>query len=271
MIRLLKIEFFKLRNSKPFWIFSILFLIFMISVPLAVKYFVGHIVEQSTMGHAGKMVMRYLPIFEFTHIWHNITWIYKIMTILLAFITINSVTMEYQNGTIKQNIIDGMSKREYLQSKISMILIFAAFATLVTFLIGLSIGYSWSRVTTTAAILKNIHYLGLYFIYVFCFLLFSLTLSMIIKKSGIAISLIIFYVYIIEPIITAILTYIMKLDWLSKLFPIHGTSYLIDNPFSKHFFKNHSQSQTTMALIVAFGYISFHIGFTYYLISKKDV
>ncbi|MBU1537022.1 ABC transporter permease, partial [Myxococcota bacterium] len=240
-------------------------------VPLAVDYFLGYTMEKTTLGPMGKQMMRRIPIFDFEVLWHHLTWVYKLGTITLSFITIVAVTGEYRERTIRQNIIDGLSRNQFLLSKLYMVLSLALFVTVATFLIGLMTGLAWSRTQGLSAVMKNIHYLGYYFLYVFSFLLFSLTLAMVVKRSGAAIGILMFYLFLIEPIVTSILTYGMNMEWLSNLFPMNGTGNLLRNPFSRYLLREKQAELAQTALMVTTVYIGIYLTITSYLIRRRDI
>lgn len=269
MIRLLSIEFKKLFNSKYFWVLSALFTLFLIAVPIVINIFVGEI-EKSQMAPQGKILVQQFSLFYFKDIWQNLTYIYKLGTVMLAFIVVISITTEYNYKTIKQNIIDGLSKKEFILSKIYMILSISIIVTISVGIIGLVSGFFWSKIVNFNIIVENIYFLGFYFLYIFNFLLFSLVIGMLIKKSGIAIAFIIFYVALIEPILSGISTYLLKIEWLSSFFPMNGTLKLIPDPFSRVLLKTTTEMDSLPIFVTIF-YIIFYIFISYTLIKKRDL
>lgn len=269
MFRLLDIEFYKLRNSKYFWILLILFIIFLLSVPISVNLFFATI-RKRQMTREGMNLVNYVSFFYSKNLWHNLTYIYKLGTILLAFITMISITNEYNYKTIKQNIIDGLSKKEFLLSKIYMIVVLSLFVSFLVGIIGVVTGLLYSETSDLSLILENIRYLGFYFIYVLTFLLFSFFIGNLIKKSGVSIAIMIFYIIMIEPIIVAISTYGLKIKWLSSFYPINGINNLIVNPFAKYIFKD-LNCFTLTPFFVSIFYIILYSYLTYKILKNRDL
>ena len=56
--------------------------------------------------------------FNFPYIWHFTTFVASWFKLFLAVIIVSMVANEFSYGTLKQNLIDGMSKKEFLLSKI---------------------------------------------------------------------------------------------------------------------------------------------------------
>jgi len=232
MIRLLQIEFLKLSKIRSFWILLLLFVISLSSLPIAVKYWLNY---ESGFGEMiGSFLAGALPVFDFVDVWQNLAFIYKYFTILLGFLVLISVTNEFSYKTMRQNIIDGMSQREFLTSKILLVLFLSLVSTIVVFFIGLYVGYSWSPVTEAEFVFAKIEMLAAYFLHVFSFLLLCLLGGLLIKRAALAISAIVFYIYFVEPIVTAIIEYKFGMEWLADLFPYRATLAVVPNPFGKY-------------------------------------
>lgn len=86
MMRLLKIEFHKLRNTKYFWILASLFVMFMLAIPIASNFFLDYITEQGAE-FAG-ISANQIPLYDFVDIWQNLTFVYKMFSIFLGFIVV---------------------------------------------------------------------------------------------------------------------------------------------------------------------------------------
>ncbi len=234
MLRLLSIEYFKLKNSKYFWILFILFFIFLLSVPIGAKIFLDYMTSLGEEFLSSGIKADELPVFDFVDIWQNLTWVYKSFSIFLGFIIVISVSNEFSYGTIKQNVIDGLSRREFLMTKVVFIIAISFVVSMFALVIGLIMGYLWSPVKEFTFVIKNIEFIGAYFLHLVTFQLFCLVVALLVRRSGITIALLIFYVYIIEPIITSIIQYHYELPAIANLFPINAIGNIIRFPYSKY-------------------------------------
>ena len=234
MSRLFSIEYFKLRNSKYYWILLILFLVFMLAVPVGAKVFLDYMTSIGEEFLKPGIRADELPVFDFVDIWQNLTWVYKSFSIFLGFIIVISVSNEFTHRTIRQHVIDGLSRTELLLSKVLFIFVISAVVSVLVFVIGLIMGYLWSPVKEFTFIIKNIEFIGAYFLHLVTFQMLCLVIALLIRRSGITIALLIFYVYTIEPIITGIIRYHYKLPQLADLFPINAIGNIIRLPFSKY-------------------------------------
>ena len=271
MLRLFSIEYFKLKNTRYFWILCGLFILFLLSVPIAAKAFLDFLSAQGEMITGLGVLLNELPLFDFVDIWQNLTWVYRSFSILLGFIVVISVCSEYSYGTIKQNVIDGLSPRQFLWSKLSFILGISLVMSLVVMLIGLIMGLMWSPVKTLPFIVKNIAFIGAYFMHLLAFQLFCLVIALLIRRSGITLALLIFYVYVIEPIGTAILQYKYKLTLLADIFPIRAINNMIHFPFGKYALQETQTYVSIQDIVIWALYMALMYILADRLISKRDL
>src|SRR5699024_3058805 len=115
-------------------------------------------------------------IFNFPYIWHFNAYFAAILKLFLGVVIVSMIGMEYSNRTIKQNLIDGLSKKEFVLSKFYTILVFAVASTILLFLVSLVLGLIFSDYDEPGIIFSNMQYLGGYFLkltafFSFCFFL----------------------------------------------------------------------------------------------------
>jgi ABC-2 type transport system permease protein len=143
-----------------------------------------------------------LPLYDFPDVWQNMTYVATFFKIILAFIVIISVTNEISYRTMRQNVIEGMSKWEFLQSKFALIISLSGAATIFIFIEGMVTGLIYSTVTYPEMIFSELEFLLGYFLEVMTFLCFAMLLALLLKKAGFAIVLIFMYTLIFEPFLT---------------------------------------------------------------------
>ncbi len=270
MYRLFDIEFFKLKNTKYFWVLSILFLIFLVALPISTKLLLDYFTslgEEFISGYSGGSI----PLFDFVDIWQNITYIYKIFSIFLGFIIVISVCNEFSYGTVKQNVIDGLSRTEFLNTKLAGIIGISLIVSLIVFLIGLVMGLLWSPVKEPAFIFKNIEFIPAYFLHLVAFQLFCLMIAMLIKRSGFVIAVLIFYIYLIEPIITALLQYNYDMEFLANLFPMRVIGNIIRNPFPKYILQETTTHVAVQDIVLLLVYAAVFYYLSWRIVNKKDL
>jgi ABC-type transport system involved in multi-copper enzyme maturation permease subunit len=233
MKRLLSIEFqklFKNRASKVLIIiyFSLLFLLFLIS---NINFDIGPIhINIADQG-----------IFNFPYIWHFNTYVADYFKIFLAVVIVSMMANEYTYGTLKQNLIDGLSKKEVVLSKFLTVISFALISTLFVFVVTLILGYSYSSFTETSIVFSELEYLLAYFLKLSCFFSFCLFLGVLIKRSAFALGFLFFW-YMFENVSHAILKFgILRqtqesstfIDTIYGFLPLEAMSNLIVEPITR--------------------------------------
>ena len=272
MIRLIKIEWAKSAPSKYFktmlgiWVFAFL------GLPLGSKLFLNYLESKGfSLDQLPGVDATDLPIFDFVDIWQNLAYAYKCISVFLALLIIINITNELDYKTFRQNIIDGMSKGQFLASKLLLMFILSTSATLLLLIVGLIIGYVASPVTEWHYVVKHMNFLGAYWLHLMVFLSFSMLLALLIKRAGIAIALLLFWMYIAEPIGSGILYYNLKLQLLSGLLPMEGHWNLIPRPIERYALSEVRFWVSTQSVFIALGQLSLYLICIWLLLTKRDV
>src|SRR5882724_12233184 len=117
MLHLLKIDLKKLTSYRTFWVVCGLYFLTLAFTTASgmefLKWMAGKGAEFGTIINISR-----IPLYHFPDVWQNLVYISGFFKIVLAIMVVISVTNEYQYRTIRQNIIDGMSRWEFLFSKI---------------------------------------------------------------------------------------------------------------------------------------------------------
>ncbi len=178
-----------------------------------------------------------MGIFNFPFIWHFNTYIAAILKFFLAIVIVSMMANEYSYGTLKQNLIDGMSKKEFVLSKFLTVVLFAFVSTFFVFIMSLILGYSFSSYTELSIIFSDMDYLLAYFVKLVGFFSFCLFLGVLVKRSAFAIGFL-FVWNIIEGIANGILTFKVfpkssTASQITQFFPLESMSNLIVEPITR--------------------------------------
>jgi ABC-2 type transport system permease protein len=238
MIRLFLIEYYKLVKSRSsvLLITAYFFFLTLIAAIAAIKFDIGpiqfHLAEQG--------------IFNFPFIWHFNTFIAAFFKLFLAVVIVSMVSNEYSNRTLKQNLIDGLSKKEFIASKLIMVVVFSALSALFVALISAILGGIYSDYTEWSLIMLDLQFLGLYFLKLIGFFSLCLFLGILIKRSAFALGVLI-VLGIAEQIAFGIggellyefMTFEEKSDAfalaqeIKSFFPLQASFNLIHEPFTR--------------------------------------
>ncbi len=228
MIRLLQIEFIKLWNNRASKVLIISYFALLTSIALvaAIKFDIGpikfHLADQG--------------IFNFPYIWHFNTFITAFFKLFLAIVIVSMMSNEYSNKTIKQNLIDGLSKKEFILSKFLTVITFALVSTIFVFIVSLVLGLIYSDFTEISIILSDLEFLLAFFIKLTGFFSFCLFLGVLVKRSAFALGFLILW-QVFEGIFRGIIRWKFfdgeTTDIIMGFFPLQAMFNLIKEPFSR--------------------------------------
>ena len=142
---------------------------------------------------------------------------------------------EYSNKTLKQNLIDGLSKKEFILSKFYAILFFSLVSTIIIFGISLILGLIYSSYDEFNIIIRGIEYLPAYFFKLVGFFSFCLFLGVLAKRSAFALAFL-FVEFIFEWIIFGLIAWKANMELATKIqnfLPLTSMSNLIKQPFQR--------------------------------------
>ncbi len=228
MIRLLQIEFQKIWKNKASRVLTIAYFVILSFIALiaSIKFNIGNF--ELRIADQG--------IFNFPYIWHFNTYIAAILKFFLAIVIVSMMANEYTYGTLKQNLIDGFSKKEFIQSKFLTVLVFAMTSTVFVFIMSLLLGLSFSSYNEVRIIFSDLEYILAYFLKLTAFFSFCLFLGILVKRSAFAIGFL-FIWNIVEGIIIGILKWnVFKSDDYQKItqfLPLESMANLIKEPFTR--------------------------------------
>lgn len=264
MNRLLKIEYKKLIPYPTTWILIGLHFFLAWLVISGLKNIITNI-EINGMD-AGGFDFSQISILHFPDIWHNITYVAGFFKIILAILVIISICNEFTYKTLRQNIIDGMSRWEFLFSKLLFILSLSLVATLFLFITGVIIGFNNTPENGSASFVENSEFLLAYFVQILAYLVFALMLGYLIKRSGLAIALLLLYTVIIEPVIAYSLP-----DYIDQYLPLSILNDLIQFPFTRYIGESVQTTISLAGICISLLYTILFSGFVYLLLKKRDL
>ncbi|MFK7972251.1 MAG: ABC transporter permease subunit [Bacteroidia bacterium] len=271
MLKLISLEFYKLRNTRYFWILSGLFVVLLIAVPVGVHEFMDYLTSKGENIFDLPVKPNEIPLFDFVDIWQNFTWMYRFFSLFLGYTVIISICNEYSYGTVKQNVIDGLSRVQFLMSKVGFIVALSLTMTLIATLVLLCLGFLWSPVQGMSFITHNIEFMGAYFLHLVGFQLFCMTMAFLIKRSGIVIAIMTFYIYMVESIGAAIIEFALERPFLANLLPVRALGKIIPNPFGKYMLLEAQDYIGWGDLGILLLYIGIFAGLSYWLVNKRDL
>lgn len=282
MLRLLNIEIHKLKYNRASKVLSIIYFALLTSITLiaAIKFDIGpikfHLAEQG--------------IFNFPYIWHFNTYMAAIFKFFLLLVIVSMMANEYSYKTLKQNLIDGLSKKEFILSKFYTVIAFAFISTIFVFIVSLILGAIYSDFNEIAIMFSDLDYLFAFFVKLLGFFSFGLFLGVLIKRSAFAVAAMIVWL-IIESLIKGYLYWNFRnvktgveeaVNSIMQFFPLESMANLIKEPFTRlgavksvanqigeNFTKDYSVSLFNIAIVLI--WTAIFIYSSYALLKKRDL
>lgn len=239
MKRLIQIEWLKNYSYFPVILFSSIYFLLVIGFTL--------LCSVKSIPILGIPVnIRDQGFLNFPQIWNFLTYITALLKIFLGLIIIFTISNEFTSKMFKQNVIDGLSKKEFILSKILTIGMLSLISTLVVFFMGLILGFSFSESSDVSLIFKEFYFILGYFLKLFTFLSFLFFITVLLKR--VVFVFLSFFLWWIIEIILLVVEYsskvVEKFDSqgnritevpfiLSDYLPLNVMSNLIDEPFQR--------------------------------------
>ena len=182
-------------------------------------------------------------MYNFPGVWNFTTYIVGLLKIIIGCIIVFSICQEFSNRMFKQNLIDGLSREEFIASKLLTILVFTGFSTLFVFIVAFLLGKSYSATQESDLVFKEIYFIFNYFLKLFTFFSLLMFLSILLRKS-IFVFLAFFMIWFVEGILSGVEKFAMMknfdpkdkaaidLDqkYITDFLPLESMSQLIPNP-----------------------------------------
>ena len=232
MLRLLSIEFHKLKYNKASKTLSIIYFGLLLSIAMVttIKFEFGNF----------KLHLADQGIFNFPYIWHFNTYMAAILKFFLLLVIVSMVSDEYSYKTLKQNLIDGLSKKEFILSKFYTVIVFSLISTVFIFVISLILGLMYSDYNELSIIVTDLEYLVAFFTKLVGFFSMGLFFGILVKRAAFAVGTMVVW-FIGEGIFKGYLLWGFgdlkntsdTVEFILQLLPGEAISNLIKQPFSR--------------------------------------
>lgn len=257
MLRLLRIEWTKIARYPGFWLI----------LALSLMIYIGAV---AVMGNPNfsfpddleKQVEGFL---SFPMIWDIIGWLSYWFNLPLAIVVVLNISNEFSQRMLRQAIINGQSREEWMVGKIVFIALLSFLALLVvittTTITGIYFGgikryYFFDHLDLFFAIwLRTFSYLSL-----------VLLISTLIRKPVIALGIGVLYAIIAENILVAT----GNPPW-NEWYPLWSSVLLVPNPFAPFYGDSVPKLLDGEVLFRVIGYTATWLGLTYLFIRKRDL
>jgi ABC-type transport system involved in multi-copper enzyme maturation permease subunit len=268
MLQLLQIDLKKLTSYRTFWVVCGLYFLTLGFGAASGMEFLKWLARTFEKFGQDNLNIERIPLYHFPDVWLNLIWVGGLLKVLLGIMVVISVTNEFAYRTIRQNIIDGLSRWEFLQSKILTNILLSLMSVTMLFVIGLGTGMIYSPSIEFDKIVTDLEFFPAYFLEIFFFLSFAMLISMLIQRSGLTIILLLL-AQMLEAIVKANLD-----DYVPSVipfFPMQSIWDLIAFPFPRYAFQEiHDFIDPLTTGIVIFWTILFNY-LSYWKLKRADI
>ena len=254
MNKLITIEWMKLRRLMTMKVILIIFAVVVPSIYLGLSLMSFPI---------AKGVNWQFPTetYTFPNAYHFSAYISSWFNLMIGVIIIVFVTNELKYKTQRQNVIDGLSKRDVILSKFYVVFVLSLVITLYTFLVGFLVGVINDGFSN---MFEGIHHIAVYFISTLGYFTFAFFFANLVRLPALAIVL-----YILSTFLEGIIGFIAVQKY-AQFFPLSTFSDLIPVPMldmAKQGFIWGQWGRTGLALI----YIAIFVLISYWVIKRRDI
>jgi ABC-2 type transport system permease protein len=266
MLHLLKIDLKKLTSYRTFWVICGLYFFTLAMATASGMEFLKWLAS-FVEGFGQSININRIPLYHFPDVWQNLAWSSGLLKIMLGIMVLISITNEYSYRTVRQNIIDGLSRKEFLLSKMMTNLLLSALSSVLVFLIAFATGLIYSP-KLSSYMFTGVEFYPAYFLEVFAFLSFALMLGIFIQRSGLSIVLLL-NSYLIELIIKEnIDEYVPQ---IIPYFPLESIMNLVPMPFARYAFQEIQDYVSLSAVLIALVWVFLFNYFSYLKLKKSDI
>lgn len=261
MVRLLKIEFHKIFYSRTFWIIMGLYLVLLTMIAIEFENILKTVSVSNgkQQPSVASLMLQGYSVFNFPGVWHNLAYLASWFRLLLAVLVVILVTNEYNYKTLRQNIIDGMSKWEIIWAKELVILVLSLLSVILLVLLTLVLGNAQDSVS----ILSGSSIVVTYFFSLLLYLNFAYLLSSWLKKSGFVLGILFLYTLVIENLVSFKLP-----DNIAGFLPMNLIDNMIPNPLGKLIGQNIDSDFSMLNVGVCVLYVVLFMALNYWMLKK---
>lgn len=267
MLHLLKIELKKMTSYRTFWVVCGLYFItigFSTASGMEFLKWLATLIE----GFGENINIERIPLYHFPDVWLNLVWWSGFFKVLIGIMVVISITNEYSYRTIRQNIIDGLSRWEFLASKILLNVLLSLLSVILIFIIAGITGFIYTPEINWTYVFTDLEFYIAYFLEIFEYLSFALLLGILVRRSGLTIILLLLS-YMLEQIIKVNVDDIAP-D-LIPFFPLESITALVPMPFYRYAFMEIQDYVKLSSVAIALCWTFIFNYLSYLRLKKADI
>ena len=254
MKRLLSIEWLKVSSYRSFYVFTGIYAILIFFTYFGVNSFLnlGPLFDVNS-------------VYKFPNVWSFVSYVSSWFSPILSLLMIQLVCNEFTFRTLRQHVIDGLSREELLTSKLLMAAILSVYAGCLALLSGLLFGLTKGGIPTSADFFSETTYLLRTIWSSFGMMTAAILIALLVRRSALSILVFLAFYWIIEPLVGRI--------WLADIypyFPLNSLDEFISSPINMESIKFGKQTTPIGVTIAGIIYPILFITASLQILKKKD-
>ncbi len=222
MKSLLQIEWMKVKSYRTFWVLMGLFLVAVIGM--------NYIVYKANIEINKNMPLSALTgsPFTFPNVWNTITWMSSWLLYFPGFVMVLLISNEYTFKTHRQNVIDGLSRKQFVSIKLMVAFILSLISTIVVLITTILFGIAGGGSVT----LNGIEAIGYFFICSWVYILLAMLLAFLFRKAVLAIGVYFIFGMILDNLLSLFLRWLFNgKPYGNYMVPLDVADSLLKHPF----------------------------------------
>jgi ABC-type transport system involved in multi-copper enzyme maturation permease subunit len=255
MKRLLHIEWLKVSSYRSFYVFTGIYAVLIFFTYFGVNSFLnlGPLFDVNS-------------VYKFPNVWYFVSYVSSWFSPILSLLMILLVCNEFAFRTLRQHIIDGLSREELLTSKLLMAAILSVYAGCLALISGLLFGLTKGGIPTSADFFSETTYLLRTIWSSFGMMTAAILIALLVRRSALSVLVFILFYWIIEPLVGRI--------WLNEIypyFPLNRLDEFISSPINMESIKFGKQTTPIGVTIAGIIYPIIFVLASLQYIRKKDL
>jgi len=212
-------------------------------------------------------------VYDFPDCYTYVAYISAWFNLLIGVIIMVFTSNEIKYKTQRQNVIDGLSKRDVILSKFAVVFLFALAITLYVAIVGMIFGVIMGDASN---LFNGIEQVGVYFVSTLGYFTFAFFFANIVRIQALAIIL-----YLFSTIIESLVGWAVAQNYY-QFFPLKSFSNLVPDPKPKLFAPLMTAQESQQipdqfilgqgwSVVVAVAYIVIFVLITYWVIKRRDI
>ena len=264
---LLRLEWLKNRNYRPFWVLMALYGVMLPAFMQSGKNFT----IPTELGAVE-------TFFMFPNIGNNLAYLGSwLVFFMMGFLAVQAISTEVSNRTLRQNIISGLSRTDFFLSKFYFLTVINVALTVYFVLWALIFGLLNTETIYASKVYENSDIIPRFFLMTMGYTSFGLFLGVIFRRSILGLFVYFTYIMFIEKIIRYLLIRRILGQGAARFTPANALNDLILFPFFKMVkFATKSSNQpffleTNEAALTVFIFTCLFFFGAFYLLKKRDL